>query len=159
MKGNFHVQFLGEGVAATSPPYPTPREQSLGRLGPTSRQLHPHYDSSLPPPRTRKCPAFGSPRALARASARRRGGLVRRVAGRWPLHGLRAHIQAKNEDEPRIPCQGQKGKTSFNPDSPNFRYSGYIQHPVGDARGSQRDAMTEAGADVRRFLRRRNLPN
>ena len=24
MKGNFHVQFLGEGVAATSPPYPTP---------------------------------------------------------------------------------------------------------------------------------------
>ena len=25
MKGNFHVQFLGEGVAATSPPYPTPR--------------------------------------------------------------------------------------------------------------------------------------
>ena len=23
MKGNFHVQFLGEGVAATSPPYPT----------------------------------------------------------------------------------------------------------------------------------------
>ena len=25
MNGNFHVQFLGEGVAATSPPYPTPR--------------------------------------------------------------------------------------------------------------------------------------
>ena len=24
MKGDFHVQFLGEGVAATSPPYPTP---------------------------------------------------------------------------------------------------------------------------------------
>ena len=24
MKGNFHVQFLGEEVAATSPPYPTP---------------------------------------------------------------------------------------------------------------------------------------
>ena len=24
MKGNFHVQFLGEGVAATSPPCPTP---------------------------------------------------------------------------------------------------------------------------------------
>ena len=23
MKGNFHVRFLGEGVAATSPPYPT----------------------------------------------------------------------------------------------------------------------------------------
>ena len=23
MKGNFHVQFLGEGVAAKSPPYPT----------------------------------------------------------------------------------------------------------------------------------------
>lgn len=23
MKGNFHVQFLGEGVTATSPPYPT----------------------------------------------------------------------------------------------------------------------------------------
>ena len=25
MNGNIHVQFLGEGVAATSPPYPTPR--------------------------------------------------------------------------------------------------------------------------------------
>jgi len=24
MNGNIHVQFLGEGVAATSPPYPTP---------------------------------------------------------------------------------------------------------------------------------------
>ena len=24
MKGNFHVQFLADGVAATSPPYPTP---------------------------------------------------------------------------------------------------------------------------------------
>ncbi len=24
MKGNFHVQFLGEGVTVTSPPYPTP---------------------------------------------------------------------------------------------------------------------------------------
>ena len=30
MKGNFHVQFLGEGVAATSPPYPTPTERSAG---------------------------------------------------------------------------------------------------------------------------------
>ena len=31
MKGNFHVQFLGEGVAATSPPYPTPgRVTALG---------------------------------------------------------------------------------------------------------------------------------
>ena len=25
MNGNIHVQFLGEGVAATSPPYPTVR--------------------------------------------------------------------------------------------------------------------------------------
>jgi len=25
MNGNIHVQFLGEGVAATSPPYPTLR--------------------------------------------------------------------------------------------------------------------------------------
>jgi|GEM_PF-6236330 len=24
MNGNIHVQFLGEGVATTSPPYPTP---------------------------------------------------------------------------------------------------------------------------------------
>src|SRR5208283_150703 len=64
---------------------------------------------------------------------------ITRVAGSHP---------GKNEDERRIPCQGQKGKTSINPDSPNFRYSGYIEHPVGDARWSERDAMTEARADV-----------
>ena len=39
MKGNFHVQFLGEGVAATSPPYPTlqgviPGSTRLTRLHP-----------------------------------------------------------------------------------------------------------------------------
>ena len=85
------------------------------------------------------------PRRCRRGSTRRRecGLASGDRSGR-----LRAHIQAKNEDEPRIPCQGQKGKTSINPDSPNFRYSGYIEHPVGDARGSQRDAMTEARADV-----------
>ena len=35
MKGNFHVQFLGEGVAATSPPYPT-REVAIPPQVPTA---------------------------------------------------------------------------------------------------------------------------
>ena len=39
MKGNFHVQFLGEGVAATSPPYPTPGEQSPGLPGPRTPRV------------------------------------------------------------------------------------------------------------------------
>ena len=39
MKGNFHVQFLGEGVAATSPPYPT--------LGWATTQVYP---ARGPPP-------------------------------------------------------------------------------------------------------------
>ena len=34
MKGNFHVQFLGEGVAATSPPYPTGVGNLPGLPGP-----------------------------------------------------------------------------------------------------------------------------
>ena len=38
MKGNFHVQFLGEGVAATSPPYPTP--------GWATTQVYPARNSS-----------------------------------------------------------------------------------------------------------------
>lgn len=29
MKGNFHVRFLGEGVTATSPPYPTPNSKGF----------------------------------------------------------------------------------------------------------------------------------
>jgi len=33
MRGNSHVQFLGEGVTATSPPYPTP--------GPVTTRGHP----------------------------------------------------------------------------------------------------------------------
>ena len=37
MKGNFHVQFLGEGVAATSPPYPT--------LGWATTQVYPARNS------------------------------------------------------------------------------------------------------------------
>ena len=40
MKGNFHVQFLGEGVAATSPPYPTP--------GWATTQVYPAQPRSLP---------------------------------------------------------------------------------------------------------------
>ena len=39
MKGNFHVQFLGEGVAATSPPYPT--------LGWATTQVYPARISPL----------------------------------------------------------------------------------------------------------------
>src|SRR5208337_482068 len=31
MNGNIHVQFLGEGVAATSPPYPTTRSKPACR--------------------------------------------------------------------------------------------------------------------------------
>ena len=45
MKGNFHVQFLGEGVAATSPPYPT--------LGWATTQVYPARitpDTGLRPP-------------------------------------------------------------------------------------------------------------
>ena len=34
MKGNFHVRFLGEGVAATSPPYPTPMLNMLSNTLP-----------------------------------------------------------------------------------------------------------------------------
>ena len=44
MNGNIHVQFLGEGVAATSPPYPTSGGQPPGRPGPitcTAYQLSP----------------------------------------------------------------------------------------------------------------------
>jgi hypothetical protein len=33
MKGNFHVQFLGEGVAATPPPYPAEGPLRLYGLG------------------------------------------------------------------------------------------------------------------------------
>ena len=33
MKGNFHVRFLGEGVTATSPPYPTLRFHGLPGRG------------------------------------------------------------------------------------------------------------------------------
>ena len=40
MKGNFHVQFLGEGVAATSPPYPT--------LGWATTQVYPARISLTP---------------------------------------------------------------------------------------------------------------
>ena len=40
MNGNFHVQFLGEGVAATSPPYPT--------LGWATTQVYPARNSPLP---------------------------------------------------------------------------------------------------------------
>ena len=32
MTGNFHVQFLGEGVAATPPPYPARMEKGCSRL-------------------------------------------------------------------------------------------------------------------------------
>ena len=46
MKGNFHVQFLGEGVAATSPPYPT-------RGGQPPRSTRPSQDGS--PPRGGPC--------------------------------------------------------------------------------------------------------
>ena len=41
MKGNFHVQFLGEGVAATSPPYPTP--------GWATTQVYPACEAPPPP--------------------------------------------------------------------------------------------------------------
>ena len=41
MKGNFHVQFLGEGVAATSPPYPTP--------GWATTQVYPARQALTPP--------------------------------------------------------------------------------------------------------------
>ena len=41
MKGNFHVQFLGEGVAATSPPYPTP--------GWATTQVYPAHALPCPP--------------------------------------------------------------------------------------------------------------
>ena len=41
MKGNFHVQFLGEGVAATSPPYPTP--------GWATTQVYPAHRLVTPP--------------------------------------------------------------------------------------------------------------
>src|SRR5208337_4111046 len=40
MKGNFHVQFLGEGVAATSPPYPT--------LGWATTQVYPARCPAMP---------------------------------------------------------------------------------------------------------------
>ncbi len=53
MKGNFHVQFLGEGVAATSPPYPTP--------GWATTQVYPARNSLLP---SRE----GAPGGLDRAS-------------------------------------------------------------------------------------------
>ena len=67
MKGNFHVQFLGEGVAATSPPYPTP--------GWATTQVYParisrHRISPQPP-------------------ATRRGG-IRQVDGREVLHPVHA---------------------------------------------------------------------
>lgn len=45
MKGNFHVQFLGEGVAATSPPYPT--------LGWATTQVYPaRITPRITPPAT-----------------------------------------------------------------------------------------------------------
>src|SRR5208337_847053 len=47
MKGNFHVQFLGEGVAATSPPYPT-----LGGRPP--RSTRPGFPPDFP-----EAPALG----------------------------------------------------------------------------------------------------
>ena len=46
MNGNIHVQFLGEGVAATSPPYPTSEGQPPERPGPitcTAYQLVPSF--------------------------------------------------------------------------------------------------------------------
>ena len=36
MKGNFHVQFLGEGVAATPPPYPARRRRGRKATAPTA---------------------------------------------------------------------------------------------------------------------------
>ena len=53
MKGNFHVQFLGEGVAATSPPYPT--------LGWATTQVYPAQGDGLQPPRNRTA----MPKAIA----------------------------------------------------------------------------------------------
>ena len=50
MKGNFHVQFLGEGVAATSPPYPT--------LGWATTQVYPARcpETTYPATTNRKVP-------------------------------------------------------------------------------------------------------
>ena len=52
MKGNFHVQFLGEGVAATSPPYPTlgghpPRSTRPGIPALTPEFLTPEFPVML----------------------------------------------------------------------------------------------------------------
>ena len=42
MKGNFHVQFLGEGVAATSPPYPTLGGQPPRSTRPVREKMNRH---------------------------------------------------------------------------------------------------------------------
>ena len=46
MKGNFHVQFLGEGVAATSPPYPTPGWATTPVY---PARISPRTDTGFPP--------------------------------------------------------------------------------------------------------------
>jgi hypothetical protein len=55
MKGNFHVRFQGEGVAATSPPYPTrPPQRHRPKLLPNHYRLsgertRPRVPGSAPP--------------------------------------------------------------------------------------------------------------
>ena len=69
MKGNFHVQFLGEGVAATSPPYPTP--------GWATTQVYP----------ARISPGF--PEIVAQIQARSRKATSRpRSASSWTMSCL-----------------------------------------------------------------------
>ena len=67
MKGNFHVQFLGEGVAATSPPYPTP--------GWATTQVYPARNSTantLVPPRC-DCAAGEQPQSCREGEATQAG--------------------------------------------------------------------------------------
>src|SRR5271166_5424603 len=61
MKGNFHVQFLGEGVAATSPPYPTPGRSPI---------IRPDRLSPEPHKRESSCPSCHSVSFLAKESSR-----------------------------------------------------------------------------------------
>ena len=95
MKGNFHVQFLGEGVAATSPPYPTrggqpPRSTRPGLPTPD----YPCHGAGHADPILDSFPEWEQ---LGRTEPERRARWRRKVRGEQPakeLDGVRSSVRS-----------------------------------------------------------------